>query len=399
MAAPSVAVHKDAFLDPGGGTRDLAQITVATGDVCAVIAITDSYGTAYASGLAKQSGTATISVPANPQEAGSSGECGCGLFTFTVTAGGTLVLRVTYSGTPWRTEALTYVATGSGGIGNTGKTTTSTTTITTNLTASQDSYVVAIAADWNATAGATTTLTPASPVPVTDAHEVDGTDDGTTTGSYFSVRGGHWSPVNAGPADYGTTLPESAKYIQVACELHAGTGANAPAGQALSAGTAPAPGVAVTAPAATAAGTGTAPAVTVTTGVATTPLYAGTATAITGPWADTSNAVGSGQGTYATWADSGNGTSATLELAAFNAQPAVPAGATVNSVTFTIRHDETPAARIASVTAQPYLGATPHGSPQPLTVSDTIREDTITVTGLAYNDLTDLRVRVTITRT
>lgn len=385
MTAPTVTMYKDAIWYPAGATtRDLAQITVATGDVVAVVTETDAYVNGYASALAKQSGTAVITAPAAVQEAGSSGECGCGLFTFTVTTGGTLVLRVTLSATGvLRSTSWTYVATGSAGIGVTGKTTTSTTTITTSLTVSQDSYVIAHAADWNATAGATTTLTPgSSPSPVLDAHEVDGVNDATTTGAYFSSRGGHWSPVNAGTASYGTSVPTSAKYVQVACEL-LGAGGN----------------VDFTATPGSADGAGAAYDAAAQIGAATSALFAGSATGISGSWSNTGNATGSTQGTYATWTDSAAGSSAALELAAFGADAAVPAGSTVQSVTCTVRHGEAPSSAVASVTAQAYSGTTPVGSAQPLSPADAVHDDTVTFTGLAYADLADLRVRVTVTRT
>lgn len=166
-----------------------------------------------------------------------------------------------------------------------------------------------------------------------------------------------------------------------------------------SAGTAPAAVAAVTAAAPAAAAAGTAPAPSLVYGVATAGLYAAAAAAITGSWADTSNATGSVTGTYATWTDDVNGSTATLELKDFAAQAAVPAGSTVNSVTFTIRHGETPAARIASATAQAYPAGSPSGSPQALTVAAAVHDDTVTFSGLTWADLADLRVRVTLART
>src|SRR4249920_109832 len=308
MPAPSVVVYKDAFLSQSAtNVRDLAQITVATGDVVAVTVHGENFDTFTASSVAKLSGTATIGTVTKSQEAGATTECSCGLFTFTVTTGGTLVLRITWSATltARRSTAWTYVATGSGGVGNTGKTTGSTTTITTSLTTSANSYVIASAADWNATGGATTTLTPSSPTPVVDAHETDGVVDQAGAGSFMSARGGHWADSGgAGTVSYGTTVPTSAKYVQVVCELLgttttaaeqplplrrlrpagrlrlrrryapelralltvpevAGAAAtNATAEVAASAGVAPQATVAVAPNAAAAAGTGTAPAAT-----------------------------------------------------------------------------------------------------------------------------------------
>ena len=149
---------------------------------------------------------------------------------------------------------------------------------------------------------------------------------------------------------------------------------------------------------AAASGAGAAYAGTPQTGLSAGPLYAATATGISGSWSNTAYAAGTGTGDYATWADSGAGTSAVLELAGFGADSAVPAGATVNSVSCVVRHGETPASAIASVTAQAYSGTTPVGSAQALTAADAVHEDTVTFAGLAYADLADLRVRVTVTR-
>src|SRR4249920_1125217 len=221
MPAPSTVVYKDAFLSQSAtSVRDLTQITVATGDVVAVAVHGEDFDTFTASSVAKLSGTATIGTVTKNQEAGATTECSCGLFTFTVTAGGTLVLRITWSATltARRSTAWTYVATGSGGAGNTGKTTGSTTTITTSLATSANSCVIASAADWNATGGATTTLTPGGGT--LDAHETDGVVDQAGAGSFMSSRGGHWADSGgAGTTSYGTTVPTSAKYVQVVCEL------------------------------------------------------------------------------------------------------------------------------------------------------------------------------------
>jgi hypothetical protein len=85
-----------------------------------------------------------------------------------------------------------------------------------------------MAADWTATGGATTTLTPSSPVPVVDAHETDGVNDQAAAGSFFSSRGGHWADTGAaGTVAYGVTVPTSAKYNQVAIEF---LGSASPAG-------------------------------------------------------------------------------------------------------------------------------------------------------------------------
>lgn len=160
----------------------------------------------------------------------------------------------------------------------------------------------------------------------------------------------------------------------------------------------PASGVSFTATPSSADGTGAAYDASPQAGAATAVLYAGTAAGISGSWSGTGNATGSGQGTYATWTDTAGGSSATLELASFGAQAAVPAGSTVQAVNCVVRHGEAPASAVASVTAQAYSGATPVGSPQPLTAADAVHDDPVTFTGLAWADLADLRVRVTVTR-
>ena len=289
MPAPSVAVYKDPYT-PGAAstTRILAQQTVATGDVVAVVAETAGWsGTGgHASGLAQTAGTAVISTPGLAQEAGSASHCGNALWTFTVTTGGTLTLTVTYSGTMTGSSSTcwTYVATGCNGIGNTNMTTTSSTTITASLTTSANSYVIAHAADWGSTSGATTTLTPGGGV--LDAHEQDGVVDGTAVpGSQFASRGGHWADTG-GPAtvSYGVTLPTSAAYCLVVCEMLAGgTSATVPMGPALAVTTAQA-----------------APQLMSLTSTA----YAATAADLgggAGSWVNAGNADGTPDGSFATW--------------------------------------------------------------------------------------------------
>lgn len=160
----------------------------------------------------------------------------------------------------------------------------------------------------------------------------------------------------------------------------------------------PVTGTSFTATPAAADGGGEAQAATGAAGQSTAVLYAGSATGISGSWSGTGNATGSTQGTYATWTDSAAGSSAVLELSAFGAQSGVPSGSAVTQVNCVVRHGEAPASAVASVTAQAYSGSTPVGSPQPLTAADAVHDDPVTFTGLAWADLADLRVRVTVTR-
>lgn len=390
MPAPSVVVYKDAYTDSGTSatTRVLAERTVADGDVVAVVWHDDQWASNPDPGfntptLSKTAGTAVIGSITKQRDAGSSGHTNNGLFTFTVTTGGTLTLTVgwTISASPTvhYNTAWTFVATGCGGVGNTAMNTGGGTA---SLTTSDQSLVIAMADDWNAAGGTTTTLTPAGASTPLDAHETDGVNDQSASGNHFSSRGGHWASVSAGTVTYGVSAPSSTAYNVVVCELLAGTGGGGP----------------VSVNAGAASGTGEAPDATGAAGSATSVLFAGSATGISGSWSNTGNATGSGQGTYATWTDSGTGSSATLELATFGAQAEVPSGSTVIQVTCVVRHGETPVAGVASVSAQAYSGTTPVGSAQPLTKADAVHEDTVTFTGLTWADLADLRVRVTATR-
>lgn len=293
MAAPTVVVYKNAYGTDTQGTPDiraLTQITVATGDVIAVVAHCADYasGPGHVISMAKTAGTATISTPVLQQEAGTTSQCGCELLTCTVSAGGTLTLTLTFSITNsiGRCTAWTYVATGCTGLGNTGKTTASTLP-TASLVTSANSYVIAMAADWAATGSATTTMTPAGYT--LDAHETDGVADQGTAGIDYSSRGGHWASVSAGTVAYGIASPSSGtalKYGLVVCELKGagGTDAAVTMGSALAIVTAqPVP----------------------QPGSLSGPAYAtaeGTVAGGTGSWSGTANAGGAPDGSYATWA-------------------------------------------------------------------------------------------------
>ena len=316
MAAPSVTVYKDAFADAGTSatTRVLTQRTVATGDVVAVVWQDENWATSGGSGgtntptVAQTAGTATIGIVTKQQDAGTLSHFSNALFTFTVTAGGTLTLTVGWtiwgSYTHERNTAWTFVATGCGGVGNTAMTTTLTTTITASLATSVHSYVIAMASDWAATGGATTTLTPAGFT--LDAHETDGVVDQSTAGGVFSSRGGHWPDVSAGTVSYGVNVPTSAGYNLVVRELLASTVTPAPATIYAAAAVFPAPIVEQDqAPAAAiTAGTAAVPVVAVTTGLQSGPRYATAAADLGGgggTWASPANAQGTADATYAVW--------------------------------------------------------------------------------------------------
>ena len=155
MPAPSVVVYKNAYTSSLGAvtTRVLTQITVATGDVVAVVAQAADFSNTP-NAVAKTAGTCTIGTVTKNQDAGSSAFCGNVLFTFAVTAGGTLTLTVTYASSinAVGVTAWTYVATGCAGVGNTAKLLASVSTpYTASLTTSVNSYVIAIGTDWTST--------------------------------------------------------------------------------------------------------------------------------------------------------------------------------------------------------------------------------------------------------
>jgi hypothetical protein len=127
-------------------------------------------------------------------------------------------------------------------------------------------------------------------------------------------------------------------------------------------------------------------------GLVTDWLYATSAAAVSGSWADTANAVGAGTGDFATWTTD-TPSSAALELSGFGAQAAMGTGEPA-SVEVRVRHNVSPAEHIDALTVQAYVGAVAHGSPIPLYVSDVGQEDTVTISGLDSAALADLRVRV-----
>jgi hypothetical protein len=272
MPAPSIAVYKDAYTELGTvvTTRALAERTVASGDVVAVVVQQESWSTTtgyQVASVAMTAGTAVIGAVTFNRDAGAASRCNNALFTFTVTSGGTLTLTVTFTknGTPGnnRNTIWTFVATGCGGVGNTALLTSGGST---SLATSDQSVVIAMAADWNAVGAATTTLTPAGAESPVDAHETDGVVDQSTSGSVFSSRGGHWASVGAGTVTYGVSAPSSSTYNVVVCELLAGTGGG---------------------------------------GTDSGPNYAGTATDLgggSGSWTNPTYAQGGDDASYATWA-------------------------------------------------------------------------------------------------
>lgn len=134
----------------------------------------------------------------------------------------------------------------------------------------------------------------------------------------------------------------------------------------------------------------------------TADLYAGTATAITGSWTTATNAQGSTSGTNASFASSTASAACALEMSSYGAQAAVPAGATVNSVTYRVRYSirsntETSgiASLVTSMNAELRSGATVKAtnSIRPAAWGSNLELE-FTVTGVTYAELADMRIRV-----
>ena len=195
--------------------------------------------------------------------------------------------------------------------------------------------------------------------------------------------------IEAGTAAAGAAAAGSQSRVAAAAYLKAGAAAAAAA--ATGTRTTTAPQVVVK------TGSGAVAGVAAGTKVVTSGWrYAGSATSLSGPWANTPAAVGPTQGDTATWTTSGGGT-AVLELAGFGLEQVVPAGAVVQQLGLRVR-TAVPQGTVDALTAQCYVGATPVGAAQPLVVDPASHEDVITVTGVAYDDLPDLRVQISATR-
>ena len=130
-----------------------------------------------------------------------------------------------------------------------------------------------------------------------------------------------------------------------------------------------------------------------------TPVTSGTT------WTNTTNlydgAVGSNPATYAVWTSSTSGATAYIESTGHHtAFAAIPAGSTINSVTFNVRHVQNNASRIASGFAQVYDGATTIGAQQALTTTTTsVATNTFTRTPtLAQLQSSTFKIRVSATR-
>jgi hypothetical protein len=127
-------------------------------------------------------------------------------------------------------------------------------------------------------------------------------------------------------------------------------------------------------------------------------LYGGSATDLDGGWVDLPGAVGpSTVDVPAT--NTGSGAAAlTLEVAGFGADARVPYNAPLDPIAVWVRHAEDPPELFSAVQARVFVGATPVGAAQPLTVAAGEHDEIVWVSGLLYADLADLRVRVVATR-
>lgn len=121
------------------------------------------------------------------------------------------------------------------------------------------------------------------------------------------------------------------------------------------------------------------------------------------PWATTANAVdgayGSTPATYATWTSSVSAGQGNIQVGNFGLPGAILPTATVNSVTFTIRHLESTVARFSAVQFRAYAGATALGAANsPGTLATTAHNDTFTAPVTVAQLDSQLRVYVYVTR-
>ena len=112
------------------------------------------------------------------------------------------------------------------------------------------------------------------------------------------------------------------------------------------------------------------------------------------------NAQGSTSMTEATFSNSAASASGTLELSSFAAQAAVPAGATINSVTYRVRSSimvgsfQTPSSMVATMNAELRSGATVKATNSIKPAANVMgQENEFTVSGVTYAELADLRIR------
>jgi hypothetical protein len=224
MATPaSLALYALAW-GSSASARSFGSATVATGDLCFVASNCDDFG-GFPLTVAKASGTATISTVTASVTLTVSGNPGTTLHTFSVTAGGTLVISVQAALSTRFFNSSLIVATGSAGF--TSATQALSSTLTKSFTASAASAVFITLNDVTARATNTTAWTPTSGV-VEDYALTDGTSHNASTGTQDADFQAHWLNVAGGAVTYGLTAPTSTSIQIVVWEILGGVATLAP---------------------------------------------------------------------------------------------------------------------------------------------------------------------------
>lgn len=223
MAAPTIAHYTLAYGqgDAGTANRAFASVTIATGDLLCITGITADF-TDILGSVANTSGTASVGAWTKQQEGGTTSHCGNGLFTATVTTGGTQVFTVTLTGTAPTTDHCShhlFVATGSSGVGQTQK---STTARQLSMTISAHSAVVTSVSDWTASATNAVTWTPSGQTE--EEAETDGINHDASTGTDHAAMVALWADTSAGTVAYGMNAPSGGTYNLTAIEFLASAG-------------------------------------------------------------------------------------------------------------------------------------------------------------------------------
>jgi hypothetical protein len=362
--------------DPNLDTASLVSgsFTPAAGDILVVKAVNGDAAQTFGA-LPTNTGFTTGGWTQRLNVGTSGASCRVAIFTATVSASaaGTVTLTAATASPPHAMVIERWASAQLAATPATASTVADTTyPLTISITTAQAGSVVSYACgDWNA-------VSPSGAAFTGDTAAPDQEQTATSVSSQYNVWWLTQAAASAGANTIGMSAPSGMSLTIGAIEIQ-GTGGGATtaaAGQATASGTAAGP----------------------LAGAATGYVYATADAAISGSWANLSYATGSTTGNYTTWTDSGTGTSAVLELSGFSLQSVIASGSTISQVRVKVRHSESPASQVASITAQAYLATSPYGSPQALTVSETVREDEVIIAGLAYADLADLRVRVTATR-
>lgn len=136
----------------------------------------------------------------------------------------------------------------------------------------------------------------------------------------------------------------------------------------------------------------------------TTLTKRGTGTPVTSgtTWTTVTNAVDgtppANPATYAVWTSTTSGAVAYIEVTGYDFS-AIPDTATLNSVTFRLRHFESNTSRFTGVSVQPYLATVAQGTPLAATLATAARDDSkVVALTLAQLKGGTLKVRATATR-